>query len=68
MSTSGKFTPHALTAISTWFFPGAGEGISRSSMSSGGPYCVQSKAFMTILPLASPRGVDHQKMNAGQLL
>ncbi len=46
ISTSGKLTPQALTWIAIWPGPGLGEGTSLRTSISGGPYSLQSMAFM----------------------
>src|ERR1700690_2691468 len=45
ISTSGKFTPQAFAVTSTLLGPGVVDGSSRSSISSGGPQYLQSRAF-----------------------
>src|SRR5918996_5437010 len=48
MSTSGKLTLAALTLTTTSPGPGRGEGNSSNVSDSGGPYCLQTTAFMNI--------------------
>src|SRR3982751_3850959 len=48
MSTSGKLTLAALTEITTSPGPGCGGATSSTTSDSGGPYCLQSTAFMNI--------------------
>src|ERR1044071_2388575 len=48
MSTSGKLTLAAFTETTTSPSPARGEGSSSSSSESGGPYCLQTTAFMNI--------------------
>src|SRR5688500_17537737 len=51
MRTSGKFTLAALIAITTSPGPACGDGTSSITSVSGGPYALQSSAFMlTIIP------------------
>src|SRR5439155_14863691 len=48
MSTSGKLTLAALTEMTTSPRPGSGAGTSSTTSDSGGPYRLQSTAFMNI--------------------
>src|SRR5437773_8711045 len=48
MRTSGKLTLAALTLTTTSPGPGRGEGSSSKLSDSGGPYCLQTTAFMHI--------------------
>src|SRR2546425_5939626 len=49
ISTSGKLTLAALTAMTTSPGPGSGEGISSNTSDSGGPYSLQTTAFTSTL-------------------
>jgi pimeloyl-ACP methyl ester carboxylesterase len=56
MSTSGKLTLAAFTEITTSPGPGDGEASSSSTSDSGGPYCLQTTAFIAIechMPMAT---------------
>src|SRR5919108_5260908 len=54
MSTSGKLTLAALTLTTTSPSPGRGDGRSSKTKLSGGPYCLQSTAFIVGLHYANP--------------
>src|SRR5436853_2857357 len=53
--TSAKFTPEARTRISAWPGPGAGSGVSRTSIASGGPVRVIQTDRMTARVTPCPR-------------
>src|SRR5256714_6382757 len=53
MSTSGKLTLAALTATTTSPGPGCGAATSSTTSDSGGPYCLQSTAFIVGLHYAN---------------
>src|SRR6185503_1875782 len=55
MSTSGKLTLAAFTATTTSPSPARGDGRSSKTKVSGGPYCLQSTAFIVGLHYANPR-------------
>src|SRR5688572_17823723 len=55
MSTSGKLTLAAFIVMTTSPSPGRGEGRFSKTKASGGPYCLQSTAFIVGLHYANPR-------------
>src|ERR687896_774190 len=55
MRTSGKLRLAALTEITTSPGPARGEASSSTTSESGGPYCLQSTAFIVGLHYANPR-------------
>jgi hypothetical protein len=56
---SGKFTPHALTPITTSFDPGSSEGTFSRTSEAGGPKALQRIALISVMFLSMEMvGID----------